>query len=343
MFALIGFGSRGEITVIRLNRRDFLYLSSSAAALGVPRLAIAQGYPTRPIKLVIPYPPGGVQDAVGRPWAERMRPVLGTVVIENIGGAGGALGGATVTRAQPDGYTLLLGNGSVLVINTLAASRPPYHPTRDFEPISLIGFNSLAIVVNATLPVRTLGELVELAKKTPGKLSYGSNGVGSLNHLTGELFKSLIQAADIVHVPYRGAAAATSDVIGGQIPMAVAAVNGQLLELHRTGKVRILAVTSPRRLAAAPDIPTTTEAGLPGLVSQGFSGLFAPKGTSKAVIERISQATRTAMADPALQQTYLGIGVEPSPETAPEKLRSFLEEDIARWTPVIKSIGLKLD
>jgi tripartite-type tricarboxylate transporter receptor subunit TctC len=272
-----------------------------------------------------------------------MKPLLGTVVVENIGGAGGALGGASVTRAQPDGYTLLLGNGSVLVINTVAASRPPYHPTRDFEPISLLGFNCLAIVVNPALPVRTLGELVEYAKKNPAKLSYGSNGVGSLNHLTGELFKSLIQAADIVHVPYRGAAAATSDVIGGQIPIVVAAVNGQLLELNRTGRVRILAVTSPRRLVAAPEIPTAMESGLPGLVAQGFSGLFAPKGTPKPVIERISQATRTAMGDPSLQQIYLGIGVEPSLETGPEKTRSFLEEDIARWTPVIKSIGLKLD
>ncbi|HYJ87169.1 MAG TPA: tripartite tricarboxylate transporter substrate binding protein [Pyrinomonadaceae bacterium] len=306
-------------------------------------MAGAQTYPSRPIKLVIPYPPGGVQDAVGRPWGESVKARLGTVVIENIGGAGGALGGSTVKRAQPDGYTLLLGNGSVLVINTVASSRPPYHPTDDFEPISLLGFNSLAIAVNSDLPTRTLGEFVALVKANPSKMSYGSNGVGSLNHLTGELFKSLIHAEGMVHVPYRGAAAATTDVIGGQIPMAVAAVNGQLLELHRTGKLRILAITSPRRLAAAPDIPTAIEAGLPGLLCQGFSGLFAPKGTPRSVIDRISQETGAAMADVTLQKTYLGIGVEPSLETGPAAMKTFLDEDIARWTPVIKSIGLKLD
>ena len=282
-----------------------------------------------------------MQDAVGRPWGEQVKTLLGTVVIENIGGAGGSLGGAAVARAKPDGYTILLGNGSVLVINTVATSRPPYHPIRDFEPISLLRFNSLAIVVNPSLPVRTLGQLS--IRRNPGKLSYGSNGVGSLNQLTGELFKSLIQAPDIVHVPYRGAGPAITDVIGGQIPIVVAAVSGQLLELNRTGKVSILAITSPRRLTAAPDIPTTSEAGLSGLLAQGFSALFAPKGTSKAIIEHISRATRAAMADPTLQKTYLALGVEPSLENDPDRARSFLEEDIARWTPVIKAIGLKLD
>jgi tripartite-type tricarboxylate transporter receptor subunit TctC len=197
---------------MKLPRRHFLRLAAGAAGMpAMSRIANAQSYPTRPIRLVIPYPPGGVQDAVGRPWAEKMKPLLGTVVIENIGGAGGAVGGAAVARAKPDGYTILLGNGSVLVINTVAASRPPYHPIRDFEPISLLGFNSLAMVANPSLPVRTLSELIEYAKSNPGKLSYGSNGVGSFNQLTGELFKSLIQAPDIVHVPYRGAGPATTE------------------------------------------------------------------------------------------------------------------------------------
>lgn len=326
------------------NRRTFLASCVGlAAAAPVARFAAAQSYPNRSIRLVIPYPPGGVQDAVGRPWVEKVKPLLGTVVVENIGGAGGALGGASVARAKPDGYTILLGNGSVLVINTVAASRAPYHPLNDFEPIALLGFNTLAIVVSSSLPVRTLSELVEHAKANPGKVSYGSNGVGSLNHLTGELFKSLIGMPDIVHVPYRGAAAAISDTIGGQIPTVVAAVTGQLLELNRTGKVRILAVTSPHRLAAAPDVPTASEAGLPKLVAQGFSGLFAPKGTPKSIIDRICEAARNTMKDSALQQTYIRLGVEPAVDSDPAKTRAFLEEDIARWTPVIKAIGLKLD
>jgi tripartite-type tricarboxylate transporter receptor subunit TctC len=315
-------------------------LSIPATAMGLAR---AQGkYPERPIRLVVPYAPGGVFDAVGRPWAERMKAGLGTVVVENVGGAGGALGAAAVARAQPDGYTLLLGGGGAMVINPIALSRTPYDPMKDFEPVAILVVTGLALVVNPSVPAQSLGELIAYAKANPGKLSYGSAGVGTVNHLAGELFKSLT-GTDLVHVPYKGAGPAVTDTISGQIPMVVANVTGQLIGLHRAGKLRIIAVTSPKRLAAAPDIPTAVEAGVPGMVSQNFIGLFAPAKTPKSIVEQIAQATRAAMADQDYQKMLLASGFEAELDSTPDKTRRFVEEDIGRWTPVIRSIGLKLD
>jgi len=328
-----------------VKRRDVLALglaTLSARAL-TPRGALAQPkFPERPIRLVIPFAPGGVYDAVGRPWAERMKTALGTMIVENQGGGGGSLGAATVARAQPDGYSLLLGGIGPLVINPIAASRTPYDPIKDFEPISILVVTAFSVAVHPALPVRTLTELLDYAKSNPGKLSYGSAGVGSGNHLTGELLKSLT-GVDIVHVPYRGAGLAITDLVGGQIPMIMANVTGQVIELHRAGKLRMLAVSSPSRLIAAPDIPSAGEAGLPGLISRNFIGVLAPARTPQAIVTQISQATRIAMADRDLQQIFISSGLEPSQDSSPEQARRFLEEEIARWTPIIKSIGLKLD
>jgi tripartite-type tricarboxylate transporter receptor subunit TctC len=187
-----------------MRRRDLLALSLAALPMALRPAAAQSKYPERPIRLVIPFPPGGVYDAVGRPWADRVKPTLGTVVVENIGGAGGALGAAAVARAPSDGYTLLLGGGGALVLTPIASSRPPFDPVRDFEPIALLVTTGLAIVVHPALPEKTLAELIDYARSNPGKLSYGSAGVGSMNQLAGELFKSLSGAADIVHVPYKG-------------------------------------------------------------------------------------------------------------------------------------------
>ena len=328
-----------------MNRR--LALTAGLAAIGamaLARSALAQPkFPERPIRLVIPFPPGGVNDAVGRPWAERVKSSLGTVVVENQGGAGGSLGAAAVARAQPDGHTLLLGGSGAMVINPIAATRLSYDPLRDFDAVSLLALTAFAIVVHPSLPVRNLRELIDYARAHPGKLSYGTAGVGSGTHLTGELFKSIAGAADIVHVPYKGAGPAIADLIGGQIPMATPNVTGQILDLNRSGKLRILAVTTQARLVSAREVPTAIEAGLPGMIAANFVGLFAPAGTPGAVIERISQATRVAMSDAAFRQLLTASGLEPQPESTPEKTRRFLEDEIARWTPVIRSIGLKLE
>jgi tripartite-type tricarboxylate transporter receptor subunit TctC len=318
-------------------------LTTLSARAWAPPSALAQSkYPDRPIRLVIPYPPGGVYDATGRPWAEKAKALLGTIVIENIGGAGSSLGTAAVARAQPDGYTILLAGNSGLVINPIAATHSPYDPVKDFEPIAILGLNPTAIEVHPSQPIKTLKELIDYAKVNPGKLSYGSSGVGTVNHLLGELLKSQT-GTDITHVPYRGAGPALTDLISGHIPMLLQSVTGQAIEMHNTGKLRMLAVSSTTRLAAAPDIPTVGEAGMPGLNSQQFIGLFAPKGTPKAIVEQISQATRTAMADRALQQMFTSSGFDPDLDSTPEKTRRLVEAEIATWTPIIKAIGLKLD
>ena len=313
-----------------------------AAMMGMAS-AIAQTYPTRPIRLVIPYPPGGVVDAIGRPWADRMKSLLGTIVVENIGGGGGEIGAAAVSRARPDGYTILLANSSIMVINPLAASHVSYDPIGSFDAVSIIGHVAQAIAINPTLPVRTLKELAEYAKRNPGKLSYGTPGVGTLNHLTGERFKVLIGSPEIVHVPYRGAGPAIADLIGGQITMAIPVVNGQLLAFHRAGKLRILAVTSPVRLQGIPDLPTVSEAGMPGLNAQATTWLLVPKATSRQIINQISSATRKALAEPELRQIYLGSGIEPSSDSSPEGATQLLKNEIVRWKPIVEQIGLKLD
>jgi tripartite-type tricarboxylate transporter receptor subunit TctC len=329
---------------MKFPRRQFLHLAAGAAALpAASRMAIAQTYPTRPIRLVIPFPPGGAFDAIGRPWADKMKTLLGTVVVENIGGGGSSLGAAAVARAQPDGYTILLGGGGALVINPVAASRPPYDPIKDFEPISILAVHAFALAVHPSLPVRTLTEFVDYARGNPGKLSYGSAGVGSLNHLTAELFKSLIDIPGIVHVPYRGAGPAITDLVSGHIPMAVPAMNGQVLELHRAGKLRILAVTNPERLTGAPEIPTAVEAGLAGMISQNLVGILAPAGTSKAIIDQVAAATRICLSERSYQEQLVASGFELPPDSSPERMRRFVEGEIARWTPVIKAVGLKLD
>lgn len=328
----------------KLPRRKFLHLVAGTAALpALSRVASAQAYPTRPIRLVIPFPPGGVFDAVGRPWADKMRPLLGTVVAENVGGAGSSLGAAAVARAQPDGYTLLLGGSGALVFNPLAATRQPYDPIKDFEPITLLGRNPWSIVVHPSVPATTLVELIDYAKSNRGKLSYGSAGVGSGNHLTGELFKALIEVPDIVHVPFRGAGPAITALIGGQVPMATPSLTAQVIELHRSGQLRLIAVTGRTRVIAAPEFPTAIEAGLSGLIGENFIGLFAPSGTPNAIIEQIARATHKALSAPDLAQLYIGAGFEPYLNSSPQDARKLVEDEIDRWRPIIKSIGLKLD
>jgi len=329
---------------MRLPRRRFLHLAAGAAALSaVSRISRGQAFPTRPIRLVIPFPPGGAFDAVGRPWAEKMKPLLGTVVVENIGGGGASIGAAAVARAQPDGYTLLLGGTLPHVNEALLKSRPLYDPVKDLDPIAGIAANVLCIAVHPSVPVRTLEELIVYAKANPGKLSYGHAGVGSIQHLTGELFKSLAGTPGIVDVPYRGTGPLVTDLIGGQVPMGTPGVTGQVLEFHRTGKLRILAVTSPTRLIAAPELPTAAELGFPGMTVRGSIGLLAPAGTPIRIIEQIAQATRTAVAEPAFQRMLVDSGIEPTLDSDPERFRRSLAADVALWTPVVKALGIKID
>jgi tripartite-type tricarboxylate transporter receptor subunit TctC len=199
------------------------------------------------------------------------------------------------------------------------------------------------IGVHPAVPAWTLKELIAYAKANPGKLSYGHSGIGSIQHLTGELFKSLVGTPDIVQVPYRGTGPVITDLASGQIPIGLPGVTGQVIELHRSGKMRVLAVTSPTRLAAAPELPTAVELGLPDLTVRGSIGLFAPAGTPSEIIEQIAQASRKAVAEPAYQQLLIDAGIEPTLDSSPGKFRQSLAADVALWTPVVKALALKID
>jgi tripartite-type tricarboxylate transporter receptor subunit TctC len=325
-------------------RRRFLHLAAGAAALvATSAITRAQAYPARPIRLIIPFPPGGAFDAVGRPLANRMKPLLGTLVVENIGGGGSSIGAAAVARALPDGYTILLGGTQTHVNEALLKSRPLYDPVKDLDPIAGVAANALCIAVHPTLPAQTLNELIAYAKANPGKLSYGHSGVGSIQHLAGELFKSLAGTPEIVQVPYRGTGPVITDLVSGQIPIGVPGVTRQVLEFHRSGKMRVLAVTSPTRLIAAPELPTAVELGFPGMTVTGSIGLVAPAGTPIGIIEQIAQATRTAVAEPAYRHMLVDAGIEPTLDSNPEKFRQSLAADVALWAPVVKALGLKID
>ncbi len=327
-----------------MNRRDLLAAGLAFLSMAAAPRARAQGrYPDRPIRLIVPFAPGGATDVVGRLWAQRIGSDLGTVVIENKASGGGALGASEVARAQPDGYTFLFGNTSTQVLLPLLMSRPPYDPIRDFAPVYILANSPTVIVVHELVPARTLLELIAYAKANPGRLSYGSAGAGTLTNLAGELFKQLINAPDIVHIPYKGAAPGLTDLASGHIPMMTPNIGGALLDFHRTGKVRILAVAAETRLRAAPDIPTAREAGLPGMVAANFNGLFAPAGLSPAIIDQIVSATRKLMADDAFDKLLVASGFEPTAESGPLEAKRLVADEVQRWTPIMKATNFKME
>jgi tripartite-type tricarboxylate transporter receptor subunit TctC len=328
---------------VLMSRAAFLVLSAALSALS-PTTGYAQTkYPERPIRLVVPFAPGGVVDVVGRHWANRMKPLLGTVVVENQGGAGGSIGAGEVARAQPDGYMLLLGNTSTQIINPVAMSGLRYDPATAFVPVSVIALSANAIAVSAAVPAKTLGEFINYARANPGKISFGSAGTGTLSQITGELFKQMTGLNDIVHIPYKGIGAGLIDLVSGHIPMLTPNITGPVLDLHRSGKIRILAATAHDRLKGAPDIPVATEAGMPGFVVELFMGVFAPAGTPQPIIEKIAQATQKALSDAEFQRVLINGGFEVSPNTSPEQAAKFISEERARLVPVIKAVGFRLN
>jgi tripartite-type tricarboxylate transporter receptor subunit TctC len=333
-----------------MNRRELLAAGlaclpvSATTALVASRRAAAQGhYPDRPIRLIVPFAPGGATDVAGRLWADKIRPDLGTIIIENKASGGGALGASEVARARPDGYTFLFGNTSTQVLLPVLMSRPPYDPLRDFTSIYILCVSPTVIVVHESVPAHTLAELVAYAKANPGTLSYGSAGAGTLTNLAGELFKQLINAPDIVHIPYKGSAPGLTDLASGHISMMTPNIGGALLDFHRTGKVRILAVAAETRLRVAPDIPTAREAGLPGMVAANFNGLFAPAGLAGAITDQIAAATRKLMAEPAFDQLLVASGFEPVADSGPVEARRLVTEEVARWTPIMQATNFKME
>jgi tripartite-type tricarboxylate transporter receptor subunit TctC len=324
-----------------MDRRDVLKFGLAASAAAIAPRTFAQAFPNRPIKLVVPFSAGGVNDIVGRQWAERMKPLLGSVFIENLGGAGGTLGVMEVQRADPDGHTILLGSTSTMVLNTMNAVKVSYDPVKDFVPIAIFCVSTTSIAVHPSVPAKNVRELVDYVKANTGKLSYGSAGTGTMSHLSGELFKQLTKTTDVVHVPYKGAGPGIADLVSGHIPMMSPNITGQVLEFHNTGKIRVLCVNAPTRLKAAPNIPTAIEQGVPNMIGQLFLGIYAPAATPKAAIEAISVATKKAVDTPEFDAVLTKSGFEALPYFTADSARQHMAEEFDRWKPVVERIGFK--
>ena len=320
-----------------MNRRVALALALALAAACAPFAAYAQQYPARPIRVIVPFPPSGVMDIVGRMWVQRVSPILGTMVVENRPGAGGVIGAGEVVRAQPDGHTLLIGNTSTQVLNPAVMKRPPYDPAKDFVTVDIVAVSTTAIMAHPSLPARNLKELIAYAKANPGKLSYGSAGAGTLTHLAGEMFNQRT-GLKILHVPYKGVGLAATDLVSGYVPLLMANVTGHFLGLREAGKIRIVAVNGASRLKALPDVPIANET-IKDMVAQLFVGVFAPAGTPKPIVDQVSQATRKALADPAFQKLLLDSGVEPVLDSSPEKAQRFVDQEHERLVPLAKAAG----
>jgi tripartite-type tricarboxylate transporter receptor subunit TctC len=315
-------------------------LFALAFSLGVGA-AIAQPYPARPIKMIVPFPPGGPVDVTARIIAQHLPRTLGqTVVVENRAGAAGALGAKAVASADPDGYTLLCGNISTLVVLPAVTNNRDYDPGKVFVPIAKVSQNHEVLVLHPAFPAKSVAELVAHAKANPGKLNFGSAGHGKATHLAAELFK-LKTGVDIVHIPYKGAAEAVTGVLGGQVHMFFGDIAG-VLPLMREGTLRALAVSSEARNPLVPDLPTMIESGVPDYVVLTYIGVVAPAGTPASIIGKLNAAINASLAAPEVMAAFgkLGAEVRPAP---PQDFVAFLAAETQKWAAVAKAANIKID
>jgi tripartite-type tricarboxylate transporter receptor subunit TctC len=311
------------------------------AQWGASAALAEEKYPDRPIRLIVPFSPGGQTDNVSRRIGDAISPILGQqIVIDNRAGAAGTIGSTEAARAKPDGYTILMATTSTHAINPTMMSRIQYDAIEDFAPVIVIATGPMTISVHPSVPVRTLLQLVADVKSRPDQYSYGGAGVGSVNHLAGELFKARAGNLKILYVPYKGAGPAVVDLIGGQIPMASTSLSS-VLPHHRSGRLRTLAVMKEGRSVGAPEIPTAIEGGVPGAVAYTFNIIFAPAGTPRAAIDTLANALQKVMAKQAFLDTLVKIGVDPVTDSSPEKAAAMLRTELAKWRPLIVSLGLK--
>jgi tripartite-type tricarboxylate transporter receptor subunit TctC len=301
--------------------------------------AWAQPYPSKPVRLIVGFPAGGPADIFGRTLAQGMAPELGQpVVVENIAGVGGVLGVDRAAKATPDGYTLCINSASPLVIAPYSLSKIPYDAKKDFAFITLVVRVPEVVAVHPSLPVNSLSELISYARANPGKVNFGSAGSGSITHLAGELLKAEAKV-DLVHVPYKGAAPAVNDLLGGQVQMGIFDVP-VLLGHIRSGKLKAFALTSRQRAASLPEVPTTVELGYPNVNSDNWYGLVAAAGTPAEVQRRIHAAAVAALKSPAVEEQFAKVGGIASPGTS-EDYRSFIAAEQAKWSKIVQAIGFK--
>jgi tripartite-type tricarboxylate transporter receptor subunit TctC len=300
--------------------------------------ALAQQYPSKPIRLIVPFTPGGSTDIVARIAGQKLGEALGAqVLIDNRPGAGGNIGVELAAKSAPDGYTLVMGHIGTFAVNPALYARLPYDPIRDFAPISLVAMVPNMLVVHPSLPVKSVKELIALSRSRPGQLNYGSSGAGGTPYLAVEYFK-LMAKVDIVHIPYKGAAPMIIDLIGGQLSLTITGIP-PLLPHVKAGKLKALAVATSKRLPLLPELPTIAEAALPGYEATSWYGVLAPAATPKEIITRLNTEIVKAIARPDAAERLSGEGAEPATST-PEQFGAFIKSEIVRWGRVIKAAGV---
>jgi len=308
-------------------------------AIAAPLAAAAQDYPTRPVVLVSPFPPGGSVSLVARIVAEKMGETLGqSIVVENRGGAGGTIGARSVAKSPPDGYTLLLGYTGTLAIGPSMYPNAGFDPRKDFAPVGRIGTAPTLLVVHPSVPVHSVAELIAYARANPGKLNFGSAGIGTVGHLAGELMATMA-GLRLVHVPYKGTGPAITDLLGGHIPMMFTPVPTAHAQAE-SGLLRALAVTGAERSSLLPNVPTVAESGLPGYEAALRYGLLAPAGTPRAIIERLNKELRTALAAEDVRSRLAADGAEVLP-SSPEQYAADIDREEATWSKVVNALGLR--
>jgi tripartite-type tricarboxylate transporter receptor subunit TctC len=319
----------------------YLLAATTALPFAAAALAAAQDYPTRPITLIVPYTAGGGNDLLARAAADKMSRILGQqIVIENRGGAGGSIATRAIAKAEPDGYTLGLGGTGTLAINPTLYSNVGYDPRKDFAPVGLIAASALVICLNPALPVHSVGDLITLAKKEPGKINYASAGTGSGIHLATEYFAAMA-GIKLTHIPYKGAAPALTDVVGGHVAFYFSSLP-PAVGLVKDGKVRALAVTGSKRSAVLPDVPTVAEAALPGYEAVLHYGIVAPAGTPRPAIERLSAALRAAVASDEVKARIADDGAEPVGST-PEEYAADIDREETKWSAIVRLAGARAE
>jgi tripartite-type tricarboxylate transporter receptor subunit TctC len=317
-----------------------LQLSLSILALIFAASASAQSFPTKPIKIIVPFPAGGTVDFFARVISTKLSEALGqSVLVENRAGAGGNIAAEAVAKAAPDGYTLLMGS-EIIAINTSLYSKIGYDPVKDLAPITLVGTVPNILIVHPSLPVNSVNDLIALAKKTPGKISFASTGQGTSTHLSSELFK-LMANVDMLHVPYKGGPPAIADLISGQVNMMFINMPTGITHV-RSGKAKIIAVSSIKRVSQLPDVPTVDQAGVKGFETSAWSGLYAPAGTPADIINRLNAEVVKILKQPSVREQLMAQGAEPVGDT-PEEFGRFTLAEISKWAKIIKISGAKVD
>ncbi len=324
-----------------INKNICLYLLAAAVSAVPAASALAQAFPNKPMRLILPYPPGGGSDTIARPFARKMAENNGQqVVVDNRGGAGGNIGMETAARSAPDGYTFVMGLTAQLAVNPGLYPKLPYDPIRDFEPITLLANGAYLLVAHPSLPASTMKDVIAIAKKRPNEILYASSGNGSGAHLASELLNTMT-GIKLKHVPYKGGGPALVDTISGQTQLLFATPIASTGHIE-AGRLRAIAVSTTKRVSSMPNVPTVAESGVPGYDSGVWYGMLAPKGTPRDIVGRLNEEFRKVLADPGIRSFLTKSGVDPE-GSPPDELGKYMRSELAKWTKVIKTANITVD